>query len=616
MPDLPAGRQLKILGQGVQDIGAALSGMVRQRAAASDSFYKARAAFDASINAYFANLSQNPDHSKYVETFEKDIPNIIKEIEDSIKLPEAKTKFQEYYLEQTDQYRAKVRELAQDRLEVEGRAGALTYSSDLARLGKPDELQKYVTDPTISLYFTAEDNKAMEGLYQEAKKQKAKNDLSGLTINEQIQLSNDPTWQKQQGLGDKEAKELTDSLLYQKKNNKDLLDEDIKKRQDGLVTQFLTGITDKTISKETAEAIYTGLRGHTFQDNVRSWIDKTVTEEKRLADLQVTYGQQGVYGSMRIDIESWGGKGKEPWGLKDLDEAFANKEIDQTQFNLLVTAYTQKLDDIRTGKAAGPNYDDPTKVMELWKMAWNVDGQYKDTEAIHDAMSRTKYLGSGCSGEKWSEIWNKVDEFKGDDTRKRYVKEIGTAYSFILQQMIKNDKSAEAIKRTSSEEGIVTQQMINFMNDHPGDTKAWDMERDRILGGKAVQEAMAQMMDAVKARWPSFASYVTGYGPQFTEESKLETLRTWAAENKVTLGVAEKGAIEAARPAAINQELTFLKDNGVKNVIDYKPDSRGEMNYVTADGNQYKVVQQPVGGVARFVLYKVVDSKWVKQNWK
>jgi hypothetical protein len=300
-----------------------------------------------------------------------------------------------------------------------------------------------------------------------------------------------------------------------------------------------------------------------------------------------------------------------------VNDALHPNKIDQPQFNLLLTAYTQAIDDANSGKRRGPGFNDPAKESRLWKIAWNLDGTYKDTNAIHDAMTATGYLENGVSGEKWSEIWAKVDEFKGDDTKKRYVKEIGTAYGILLQQMIQNkDTPKDKIFKTAAEEGIMTQQMINYMNANPKRTDLWDVERDRILGGKAAQEAAKQVVAQMGIRFPGFASRFLGYGPGFTEETKLETLRTWATETKTELNVAERGAIEAARPMIIEQEINFLKDNGIKNVIRNLPDSKGEMNYMTQEGGQYKVIQEAVGRVARFVLYKVINGKWVRQNWK
>jgi hypothetical protein len=635
MPDIPlgSGKPFEVFGQGMADLGVALG---RLRAPAADkTLYNAgvydeattaKMELDRRTNEWYDKAKVDPDLPTVIERWNKELPEMAREIMKDITLPEAKMEFQKYLVTEADKSTENIRKVVSDRKLVRIETTGRSYREGLAQRGQVDLLQQEWKTQTATGIVSDADVTAYETrLLPLARRQAALNDLSGVDYDTAIRATLANDFGKMYELDAAGVETVRNTIKDRKDTNTNLVAENLTIAQNKITQEAIDGIAKGTLTTLRAEEIYSGLAGHSFQDNVRRWIDTKKADQEKADKLQIEYGQQGVYGENRKKLEMWDGVSDRDGWINKINALFQParvndtlhpNKIDQPQFNLLMTAYTQAIDDANSGKRRGPGYNDPAKESRLWKIAWNLDGAYKDTNAIHDAMTATGYLENGVSGEKWSEIWGKVDEFRGDDTKKRYVKEIGTAYSILLQQMIQNKESQAKIFKTAAEEGIMTQQMINYMNANPGRPELWDVERDRILGGKAAKEAARGVIALIGTRWPGFASRFFGQGPGFTEEGQLEALRTWAADTGAELNVAERGAIEAARPTVIDEELKFLKDNGVQNIRDYAPDSKGEMNYITQGGEQYKVVQEAVGGVPRFVFYKRVNDKWIRQNWK
>jgi hypothetical protein len=639
MPDIPlgSGKPFEVFGQGMADLGVALG---RLRAPAADkTLYNAgvydeattaKMELDRRTNEWYDKAKVDPDLATVIERWNTELPEMAKEILKDIKLPEAKIEFQKYLVTEADKSTENIRKVVSERKLVRIETTGRSYREGLAQRGQVGLLQQEWDRQTTTGIVSDSDVTAYESrLLPLARRQAALNDLSGVDYDTAIRATLANDFGKTYELDAAGVETVRNTIKDRKDISSTLTAEALKKSQDKITQEAVDGIAKGMLTTQRAEEIYSGLAGHGFQDNVRRWIDTKKADQEKADKLQIDYGQQGVYGENRIKLEQWDGVSeREGWLNKinalfqpqRVNDALHPNKIDQTQFNLLMTAYTQAIDDANSGKRRGPGFNDPAKESKLWKIAWNLDGTYKDTNAIHDAMTATGYLENGVSGEKWSEIWAKVDEFKGDDTKKRYVKEIGTAYGILLQQMIQNKVPKDQIFRTAAEEGIMAQRMINYMNANPGKPVLWDAERDNILGGKAAQEAAKQIVAQIGIGFPGFMSRFVGYGPGFTEETKLETLRTWAVETGTELNVAQSGAIEAAHPIVVEQEMQFLKENGIKNVTNSLPDSKGEMNYQTQSGEQYKVVQDEpylkVGGVARFILYKVVNGKWTRQNWK
>jgi len=618
-----AGGYLSQFGNELMQLGAAL-GKQRQYAPEQQALLDAEStkqliaakslAYDK-VNAFNKELDTNTDYQHYGDTWTSYKAGINDAVSSIITLPGARQKYDEWWLTEADKQNDYVAKQARGRTVAAAQAQGQVAIENFANGGNEGAIKSTIREMVSGgLWNSSEATNVAREYIPKARYNFILQQLDKLDDpNAAIETLTNPEASQRFQLDPKQVEDLTRHFEDQKASKQTLANEQRKEQQQKMTEDLITNASDpKTMpTREALSKAMAALLGSPGYEIAKSLRDAVDEETKRINEAKIQRDMTANYSQFDTSMRLWDGNGQAPWGPKELNAALNAKDtlrITEPEYNQLNDLYTSTMKGIADGTRKGPNFLDPRQEQAAWQIAldtthgWNAETKKLKIQAM---------LGNGLPGAKVNEIAGAAVNLETTDkARKDYLDPIETYTKGRIDSIVVNQgKEAGTAIQSASYEGFqLKMQMMDFMRRNPGNEKAWGDQLDKIMSGKASQDAVQAMLDQYKVRFPAFGSYFFGQGPRFTAEMQLEAART---QGLVT-DVASQARWRSNLPKIQQQETDFLAQNGIKNIVNSKLAPNNEMNYLAKDNSIYKVVQEPVNGVMRNVIYKVVNGQWVK----
>lgn len=630
MPDIPitgTGRPQAELAQGMMDLGRALSGLRAPAQAAAQTIIdvaaytqatKAKQFLDTSFTLWAQNIEADPEPGTLMERWLTDREELIQKAGTIATLPQAHKMFQEYIVGASQKATDRVAGVVSKRSIIEAETVAQEERAIAIRQGDIERYDRAVMEQKARGILSEEDVRAAFVGRKEVLRNKAMNDLVAMgDIDEQIAASMDQSFVREHDL-DPTDDTITKSLIFKKdtlaKQETEAQTKWWKKTYDGFLAKSLApGDPERGFAGRDEMVSYARmLAGSAYGDDVRGWIDNYDKEAIKRQEIIEKYNQESFYGQKATSMELWTGQGKMPWTMDDASAWLTARTIDEPEYNALRVLYSSTMDDISKGRRKGSvNYEDPTKVNELWSIARDVFHGWGTTEKLR-LIHEKNYLGRGVTGEKMTQIENSIDALENNPERKRYLGYVNLYFDTLLNSdAVKGDEAK--VNALIARKATTAEAFIEFMNKNPDNKNdIWQTQVNQVKGEQVKVDVLRKFQDELGARYPSGLAYFFGQG--LTPEMGLEAGRE--AFPELMESAAFKGEWEAGLPKVAREEIRVLNLNGIKNIT--KTVRVGDdQYYFEGTKNVYLVRGVPSGekGVVRQIIYKKKMEQGIDGQW-
>jgi hypothetical protein len=561
----------------------------------------------SSIDTFNQGLDSNLDYTKYGDMWNEQKTAMQEQLSSILTLPSAKQKFDEWWVPQQDKQVQYVYGQTRQKTVAAAQATFTTSIDQLAKDGNEQGILDIAKQGAAAGIYSASEaaaiakdkiplahfNQVFNYLDKNANEVDVLDELSQTGATEKWNLSPD---QLAAMIG-----RFTDKLTAQTR-----VDAERKKAgQEQIFTQLLKDSSDPQTmpTRERVTKDMIALVGSPYYGQAEQLRNSIDAEGARIMAARADYGETKIYSSFQTSMLMWSGSGKAPWDPTTINEAVtnpdANLRITKEDGNKLNSLYEQTMKDINSGTRKGPNFEDPNKVADMYRIV------FADGPSVTDKVTGVQpFFANGVPPAKWAQIRGMIDEYNNREDWKTAMRPLTAYYS----AAISDPANADNRQKLSLEQGAASEAMIAVFRQYPNDPAMWKQASDSIMDKNVLPKLINQVQSQLKASFPSVA---WAFG-KISQSTQLETMRELAPTQFArSPGLVAQASMQANQIA--NEEKDVLSKAGVNTIDSYRDPKTGAWFYSTVPiprdakgnvdlvalakaGNLYQVQEQTAGG--------------------